>query len=70
MIDSEWSFRMMITHSLSGGGKGMKGYNALDCTMISRGAAGAHLGRYNERSFLSDTAARFCSSLTQMTIKA
>jgi hypothetical protein len=29
----EWSFRM-ITHSLSGGGKGMKGYDMLDCTMI------------------------------------
>jgi hypothetical protein len=30
----EWSFRM-ITHSLSGGGKGMTENNALDCAMIS-----------------------------------
>ncbi len=36
----EWSFRM-ITHPLSGDGKGMKGYNALDCAIISRGSAGA-----------------------------
>ena len=56
------SFRM-ITHSLSWGGKGMKGYDALYCTMISRrkksrGSAGARLGRYNELCFLPDKAAR------------
>ena len=49
----------MITHSLSGGGKGMKGYDALDCAMISRGSVGARLGRYNELCFLPDKAARF-----------
>jgi hypothetical protein len=49
----------MITHSLSGGGKGMKGCDALDCAMISRGSAGARLGRYNELCFLPDMAARF-----------
>jgi hypothetical protein len=56
----EWSFRM-ITHFLSGGGKGMKGYDALDYAMISRGSAqaGARLGRYNELYFLPDKAARF-----------
>jgi hypothetical protein len=37
----------------------MKGYDALDCAMISRGSAGARLGRYNELSFLPDKAARF-----------
>jgi hypothetical protein len=54
----KWSFRM-ITHSLSGGGKGMKGYDALDCAMISRGSAGARLGRYNELCFVPDKAGRF-----------
>ncbi len=54
----KWSFRM-ITHCLSGGGKGMKGYNALDCTMIPRGSAGARLRRYNELCFLPDKPARF-----------
>ncbi len=49
----------MITHFLSGGGKGMKGYDALDCAMISRGSAGTRLGRYNELCFLPDKAARF-----------
>ena len=49
----------MITHSLSGGGKGMKGYDALDCAMISLGSAGARLGRYNKLCFLPDKAARF-----------
>jgi hypothetical protein len=41
------------------GGKGIKGYDALDCTMISRGSAGARLGRYTELGFLPDKAARF-----------
>jgi hypothetical protein len=49
----------MITHSLSGGGKGMTGYNALDCAMISRESAGARLGRYTKLCFLLDKAARF-----------
>ncbi len=49
----------MITHSLSGGGKGMKGCDALDCAMISRGSAGARLGRYNVLCFLPDIATRF-----------
>jgi hypothetical protein len=53
-----WSLRM-ITHSLSGGGKGMKGYETLDCTMISRGYDGARLGRYNKFCFLPDKAALF-----------
>ncbi len=53
----EWFFRM-ITHSLSGDGKGMKRYDALDCAIISRGSAGARLGRYNELCFLPDKAAR------------
>ncbi len=64
-----WSLRM-ITHSLSGGGNGMKGYDALDCTIISRGSADARLGRYNKLCFLPDKATLFCSSSTQMTIKA
>ena len=54
----KWSYRM-ITHSLSGGGKGMKGYDALDCALISRGSAGARLGWYNEVCFLQDRAASF-----------
>jgi hypothetical protein len=37
----------------------MKGYDVLDCAMISRGSAGAHLGRYNELCFLTEKAARF-----------
>jgi hypothetical protein len=37
----------------------MKGYNALDCAMISRGSAGARLGRYTKLCFLPDKAARF-----------
>jgi hypothetical protein len=32
----------------------MKGYDALDCTMISRESAVAHLGRYNRLCFLLD----------------
>ncbi len=51
----------MITHSLSGGGKGLKGYDVLDCTMISLGSAGARLERYNELCFEPDKAARFVS---------
>ena len=49
----------MITHSLSGGGKGMKGYDALDCAIISRGSASARRGRYNKLCFLPDKAALF-----------
>jgi hypothetical protein len=37
----------------------MKGHDALDCAMISRGSAGARLGRYNELCFLPDKAAHF-----------
>ncbi len=58
----EWPFRM-ITHSLSGGGNGMKGYYALDCAMLSRGSAGARLGRYNELCFLPDKATCFLFEL-------
>jgi hypothetical protein len=54
----KWSLRM-ITHSLSGGGKGMKRYDALDCAMISRGSAGARVGRYKELCFLPDKTPRF-----------
>jgi len=53
-----WSCRN-ITHSLSGGGKGMRGYDALDCTLISRGFAGPRLGRLSELCFLPDKVARF-----------
>jgi hypothetical protein len=53
-----WSCRN-ITHSLSGGGKGMKGYDALDCTLISRGSAVPRLGRLSELWFLPDKVARF-----------
>ncbi len=51
----------MITHSLSGSGKSMQGlgYIALHCTMITRGLAGARLGRYSELSFLAEIFARF-----------
>jgi hypothetical protein len=52
-----WSCRM-IPHFISGGGKGMKGYDALDCIIISRDSAGARLGRYSELCFLPDKAAR------------
>ena len=48
-----------IKHSLSGGGKGMRGYDALDCTLISQGSAGHRLGRMSELCFLSDKVARF-----------
>jgi hypothetical protein len=50
-----------LTHSLSGGGRGIKGYDALECTLISRGYAGEHLGHLSELSFLTDKVARFLS---------
>ncbi len=37
----------------------MKGYDALECTLISRGYAGKHLGRLSELSVLADKVARF-----------
>ncbi len=37
----------------------MKGYDALDCTMISRGSASARMGRYNKLCFLPDKEAQF-----------
>ena len=37
----------------------MKGYDALECTLISRGFAGKHLGHLSELSFLTDKVARF-----------
>ena len=37
----------------------MKGYDALECTLISRGYAGKHLGNLTELSFLADKVARF-----------
>jgi hypothetical protein len=46
-------------HSLSGGGKGMRGYDALDCTLISRGPAGPRLGRLSKLCFWPDKVARF-----------
>ena len=48
----------------------MKGYDALQCTLISRGYAGKHLGHLSELSFLPDKVARFLSSSMRMTIKA
>ena len=37
----------------------MRGYDALDCTLISQGSAGYRLGRMSELCFLSDKVARF-----------
>ena len=37
----------------------MKGYDALECTLISRGYAGKHLGHLSELSVLPDKVARF-----------
>jgi hypothetical protein len=37
----------------------MKGYDALQCSLISRGYAGKHLGHLSELSFLPDKVARF-----------
>ena len=37
----------------------MKGYDALECTLISRGYAGKHLGHLSELSLLADKVARF-----------
>ncbi len=37
----------------------MKRYDALECTLISRGYAGKYLGRLSELSFLADKVARF-----------
>jgi hypothetical protein len=37
----------------------MKGYDALECTLISKGFAGKHLGHLSELSFLPDKVARF-----------
>jgi hypothetical protein len=37
----------------------MKGYDALECTLISRGCAGKHLGHLSELSFFTDKVARF-----------
>ncbi len=36
----------------------MKGYDALDCAMISRASAGVRLGQYNELCFLQDKTRR------------
>jgi hypothetical protein len=49
-----WSCNMScskLTHSLSGGGRGMKGYAALECTLISLGYAGKHLGPQRAQFF-------------------
>ncbi len=48
----------------------MQGYDALECTLISRGCAGKHLGNLSELKFLTDKVARFFSSSMRMTIKA
>ncbi len=37
----------------------MKGYDALQCTLISRGYAGKHLGHLSELSVLTDKVAQF-----------
>ncbi len=37
----------------------MQGYDALECTLISRGYAGKHLGHLSELSFFTDKVARF-----------
>ncbi len=37
----------------------MKGYDALECTLISRGYAGNHLGHLSELCFLTDKVALF-----------
>ena len=37
----------------------MRGYDALDCTLISQGSAGHRLGRLSELCFLPDKVARF-----------
>ena len=37
----------------------MKGYDALECTLISQGHAGKYLGNLSELSFLADKVARF-----------
>jgi hypothetical protein len=41
----------------------MKGYDALECTLISKGFAGKHLGHLSELSFLPDKVARFLFEL-------
>ncbi len=46
-------------HSLSGDGKGMRGYDALDCTQIPRGSAGPRLGRLSEICLLPAKVAQF-----------
>ena len=42
---------------MSGGGKGMRGYDELDCTLISRGSAGPFLGGPSELCYLPDKVA-------------
>jgi hypothetical protein len=37
----------------------MRGYDALDCTLISRGYAGSRLGQLSELCYLPDKVARF-----------
>ena len=37
----------------------MRGYDALNCTLISQGSAGHRLGRMSELCFLSDKVARY-----------
>ena len=37
----------------------MKGYDALECTLILLGYAGKHLGHLSELSFFTDKVARF-----------
>jgi hypothetical protein len=41
----------------------MKGYDALECTLISRGYAGKHLRHLSELSFFTDKVARFLFEL-------
>jgi hypothetical protein len=49
----------MVLQQAHGGGRGMKGYDALEFTLISRGYAGKHLGHLSELSFFTDKVARF-----------
>jgi hypothetical protein len=48
-----------ITHSLAGGGSHNEGYDALNCNLIARGAAGAELGQYGALCYLPDKVARY-----------
>jgi hypothetical protein len=59
----------LVKHSMSGGGRNMRGFDALDMDFIGRGIAGGRLGRYDELRYLPDKVARFLFEFYAMDYK-